>query len=218
MCQRSTNLAIYFWESFFALQQTQLCKSSAYHPQSDGQTEVTNRTLECYLRCFAGERPSTWVNCLPWAEWWYNTTYHSAIKMSPFEAVYSRPPPSIASYVPGSTAVHAVDVALRNRDRTLACLKANMANAQERMKRLVDSKRTERSFEVDDWVYLRLQQYRQTTAANQAYTKLSPKFHGPFQVIQRIGKMAYKLQLPAKCRIHPVFHVSLLKKSLGSHA
>ena len=120
--------------SVLALQKTKLYGSSAYHPQSDGQTEVTNRTLECYLRCFAGERPSTWVKYLPWAEWWYNTTYHSAIKMSPFEAVYSLPPPSITSYVPGSTAVHAVDVVLRNRDQTLAYLKENMANAQERMK------------------------------------------------------------------------------------
>lgn len=130
-----------FWESFFSLQKTQLCRSSAYHPQSDGQIEVTNRTLECYLRCFAGERPSTWVSCLPWAEWWYNTTYHSAIKMTPFEAVYSRPPPSISSYVPGSTVVHVVDVALRSRDQTLACLKSNMAAAQNRMKRLADLKR-----------------------------------------------------------------------------
>ena len=54
-----------FWEAFFEKQGTQLCRSSAYHPQSDGQTEVTNRTLECYLRCFAGERPSTWVDYLP---------------------------------------------------------------------------------------------------------------------------------------------------------
>lgn len=206
-----------FWESFFALQQTKLCRSSAYHPQSDGQTEVTNRTLECYLRCFAGDRPSSWVSCLPWAEWWYNTTYHSAIKMTPFEALYSRPPPSISAYVPGSSAVHAVDVALRSRDVTLACLKDNMVAAQARMKRLADSHRTERTFRVGDWVYLRLQPYRQLTAATQSYGKLSPKFHGPFRVSQRIGEVAYKLDLPAQCRIHPVFHVSLLKSSLGAH-
>ncbi|KAL8153135.1 hypothetical protein V2J09_010895 [Rumex salicifolius] len=126
----------------------------------------------------------------PAAEWWYNTTYHSAIKMTPFEALYSRPPPSVSAYVPGSTAVNAVDVALRSRDRTLACLKANMVAAQDRMKKLADSHRTERSFQVGDWVYLRLQPYRQLTAASQSYGKLSPKFHGPFQVIQRIGDVA----------------------------
>lgn len=67
-----------FWESFFKLNGFQLCRSSAYHPQSDGQTEVLNRTLEHYLRSFVGDKPTSWVEWLPWAEWWYNTTYHSA--------------------------------------------------------------------------------------------------------------------------------------------
>ena len=81
-----------FWEEFFQLQGSSLCRSSAYHPQTDGQTEVVNRSLEGYLRCFAGHQPSTWTNWLPWAEWWYNTTFHSAIQLTPFEAVYGRPP------------------------------------------------------------------------------------------------------------------------------
>ncbi|KAL6179353.1 hypothetical protein ACLB2K_050869 [Fragaria x ananassa] len=84
-----------FWESFFKLQGTKLCRSSAYHPQSDGQAEVVNRSLEHYLRCFVADRPSSWRTLLHWAEWWYNTSYHSTIKMSPFEALYGTPPPSV---------------------------------------------------------------------------------------------------------------------------
>lgn len=205
-----------FWEAFFQLQGTQLCRSSAYHPQSDGQTEVTNRTLECYLRCYASSQPHTWTKWLPWAEWWYNTTYHSSIKMTPFQALYSRPPPSVLAYVPGTTSVHAVDLALRDRDHVLKVLKSNLADAQSRMKHYADSKRTERSFEVDDFVFLRLQPYRQATAASQSYSKLSPRFHGPFRVLAKVGSVAYKLELPPDCRIHPVFHVSLLKKHLGT--
>lgn len=110
-----------------------------------------------------------------------------------------------------------MDLVLRNRDSTLAILKDNMHKAQARMKRLADLHRTEREFQVDDWVFLRLQPYRQQTAASQAYTKLSPKYHGPFKILERIGPVAYRLQLPPNCRIHPIFHVSLLKQSLGVH-
>lgn len=97
-----------FWENFFKLQGTKLCRSSAYHPQSDGQTEVLNRTLEHYLRCFVHDKPNSWSSLLHWAEFWYNMTYHGTIKMTPFQALYGYPPPSISMYIPVSTAVHAV--------------------------------------------------------------------------------------------------------------
>ncbi|CAA0831446.1 Uncharacterized mitochondrial protein AtMg00860, partial [Striga hermonthica] len=87
-----------FWSEFFKLQGTELSMSSAYHPQTDGQTEVTNRTLEQYLRCYVHQFPKRWENYLPWAEYWYNTTYHSSTKATPFELVYGRKPPTIVSY------------------------------------------------------------------------------------------------------------------------
>ncbi|XP_026452183.1 uncharacterized protein LOC113352590 [Papaver somniferum] len=195
---------------------TQLCRSSAYHPQSDGQTEATNRTLECYLRCFAGMKPTDWRKWLPWAEWWYNTSFHSAIRMSPYQALYSRPPPAVTAYLPGSTSVHDVELNLKARDHTLKLLKSHLHDAQSRMKKYADSHRTEHSFSVDDWVYLRLQPYRQTTVFQQSFSKLSPKFYGPFRILEKIGSVAYKLELPASSRIHPVVHVSQLKLKVGS--
>jgi hypothetical protein len=101
-----------FWQELFKLQGTQLHLSSAYHPQTDGQTEVVNKCLETYLRCFASEKQHQWAQWLPLAEWWYNTTYHTSTRMTPFEAVYGQKPPSVLSYLPGTSKVQAVDQTL----------------------------------------------------------------------------------------------------------
>ena len=82
-----------FWSELFRLMGTELKMSSAYHLQTDAQTEVTNRSLETYLRCMVGERPRDWVKWIPLAEWWYNTSFHSAIQTTPYEAVYRQPAP-----------------------------------------------------------------------------------------------------------------------------
>lgn len=85
----------HFWREFFKLSGTKLIMSSSYHPETDGQSEVVNRCLEQYLRCFASQQPRKWSFYLPWAEFWYNTSYHVSIGMTPFLALYGRPPPSI---------------------------------------------------------------------------------------------------------------------------
>ncbi|XP_026459106.1 uncharacterized protein LOC113359736 [Papaver somniferum] len=205
-----------FWITYFKLQSTQLCHTSAYHPQSDGQVEVTNRTLECYLRCFAGMKTTDWSKWFPLVEWWYNTSHDSAINMTPYQDLYSRPPPTISSYLPGTTFLHDVDLNLKARDHTLKLLKSHLHDAQARMKAYFDAHHTEREFSIGDWVFLRLQPYRQRTVTNQSFSKLSPRFYGPLRVIEKIGPVAYKLELPAESRIHPVFHVSQLKLKLGS--
>ena len=86
------------------------------------------------------------------------------------------------------------------------------------MKRQADKHRTERSFSIGDWVFLKLQPYVQSSVAARSNNKLSFKFFGPFRILKRVGKVAYHLDLPASTSVHPVFHVSLLKRSLGSQA
>lgn len=81
-----------FWKELFKAVGTKLNMSTSYHPQSDGQTERLNRCLEHFLRAMASQRPHKWANWLALAEWWYNSTYKSAIKMTPFEALYGVKP------------------------------------------------------------------------------------------------------------------------------
>lgn len=137
--------------------------------------------------------------------------------MVPFEALYGYPHPKLDSYLPNSIVVHEVDVALKSRDEILHRLKVNLQIAQSRMKTYVDKHRTECEFKVHDWVFLRLQSYRQQFMECRASNKLAPKFYGPFRVIGKINKVTYKLALPPEYKIHPVFYVSLLKKKVGDN-
>ncbi|KAK8957341.1 hypothetical protein KSP39_PZI000693 [Platanthera zijinensis] len=205
-----------FWTELFRLQGTTFRMSTANHPQTDGQTEVLNRGVETYLRCFVMDEPRTWVRWLHWAEYCYNTSFHTASRLTPFEAVYGRPPPTLCSYEPAGSALPAVDRTLQDRDRTLAILRDNLRTAQDRMKVQSDKHRTEREFVVGDEVFLKLQPYRQLSVARWANQKLAPRYYGPYRIIKRVGPVAYTLALPEGSRIHPTFHVSVLKKKLGN--
>ncbi|KZV19421.1 hypothetical protein F511_08762 [Dorcoceras hygrometricum] len=204
-----------FWKEYFRLQGTQLRMSSAYHPETDGQTEVVNRCLETYLRCFSSEQPRTWAQWIPWAEFWYNTSYHTATGMTPFEIVYGKKAPKIIQFWPQETSVAAVAQELSDRDELLRQVKFNLHRAQQRMIKQADAKRREVKFEVGDRVYLKLRPHRQQSVCRRIYQKLAPRYYGPFQILQKVGEVAYKLNLPPSSKIHPVFHVSCLKKAVG---
>lgn len=127
--------------------------SSSYHPHTDGQSEVINRRFEQYILYLAHQRPNKWYSFQPWAEYQYNTTYHSSIGMTPFQALYGRLPPTIPHYVEGTTAVNEVDQQLTAQDELLTKLKANLHAAQNYMKQSADNRHRHVEFQVGDWVF-----------------------------------------------------------------
>ncbi|KAL5729236.1 hypothetical protein ACHQM5_002212 [Ranunculus cassubicifolius] len=204
-----------FWKTLFELVGTKLLHSTAYHPQTDGQTERVNQCLENYLRCMTSMQPRHWARWLSLAEWWYNSAYHSSLKHSPFEVLYGYPPSAHAFPQQPLTGHQEVDTFLQDRQNAFRIIKDNLLAAQNRMKVYADKKRSERQFQVGEWVYLRLQPYRQNTLALRRNLKLAPRYFGPYLILDKIGQMAYKLQLPADSTIHPVLHVSQLKKYIS---
>ena len=105
---------------------------------------------------------------------------------------------------------------IKHQQQVLQLLKDNLNLAQNRMKQQADQHHSNRSFDVGYWVFLRLQPYKQMSLKQvKKDNKLSLKYYGPYKVLRNIGTMAYKLELPASSRVHPVFHVSCLKKVIG---
>jgi hypothetical protein len=205
-----------FWQELFKLQCTQLHLIIAYHPQTDGQTKVVNKCLETYLRCVSLENQNRWAQWLPQVEWWYNTSYHTTTRMTPFEAVSGQKLPLVLSYFSGVSKVQAVDQTLIVREAILHTLKENLVMAQNHMKQQGDQGHSEHQFEEGDQMFLQLQPYKQTSLKDDHFQKLAPKFYGPYIILKHVGKVSYQLALTSHSKLHPVFHVSYLKKVIGT--
>lgn len=190
-----------FWRELFRMSGTKLCLSTAYHPQTDDQTEVTNIVLEQYLRSFLYDQPHHWYKFLSLAKWSYNTFVHTGTCFSLFEVTYGKPPSSLPLYLPGSSKMEVVDFILSSGAAMHTVLQRRLQKYQASMKSRPDAHRRDIIFAVGDWVYVKLRPYRQTLV-QPTYSKLSKCYYGLFLVQARIGFIVYHLQLPLHSKIH----------------
>lgn len=202
-----------FWKELFHQTGTKLRMSTPYHPATDGQTERVNQCLETFLRCFVHACPKKWSSWLALEEYWYNTSWHSSHGKSPFYVLYGHEPRHWGIESAAATPVTDLNVWLSERREMETLIRQHLLRAQACMKHQADKNRSERSFNIGDLVYVKLQPYIHSSVAKRACHKLSFKYFGPFPVLARFGQVAYKLLLPETSQIHPVFHVSAAQGS-----
>src|SRR6187551_3465250 len=209
---RGTQFTSRFWQKLHESMDTKLNFSSAYRPQTDGQTERINQILEDMLRACALKHGGSWDKSLPYAEFAYNNSYQSSLKMAPFEALYGRKcrTPLYWSQM-GESQLFGPEI-IKEAERQVEIIRENLKTAQSRQKSYADPKRREMIFEEGDCAYLRVSPIRGLRRFN-VRGKLSPRFIRPFKILEKKGEVAYRLELPDRLSgVHDVFHVSQLKK------
>ena len=204
-----------FWKALFAASGSKLLMSSAFHPQTDGQTEAVNKAIGMYLRCMTGDRPRQWLRWLPWAEYIYNTVYHTAHKDTPFRVVYGRDPPVLRTYESGDIRVAAVAQTMEERDMFIEDVRLRLEQAQAISKASYDRSHRPIQLDVGDWVWLRLHHRPHGPLPDSARGKLRQRYFGPYKIIEKINEVVFRLALPLGTRLHNAFHVGLLKKFVG---
>jgi hypothetical protein len=196
------------WTELMRLIGTQLKMSSAFHPQTDGLTERYNRVLEEYLRSYVSATYDDWDEWLPLAQFAVNNSKQESLNATPFYLNFGRNPRTPATLVANSDLPGAEEFAA-SLHQSIAQAKSALHAAQQRQKAVADGKTRKVEFQVGEELVL---DTRNLTLRTTGPNKLMPKYVGPFKVKARVGQVAYKLELPATMKCHPVFHVSLLHK------
>jgi len=211
---RDARFTATFWQSFWARLGTKLAMSTAYHPQTDGQTENANRTLETILRSTVDFNQTNWDELLPAAEMAVNNAKNATTGYSPFYLDTGREMqmPLDVSMDPLYDAHDnpAATDALERWSRALQTARTNIESAQQRQIKYADLRRRVLTFRVGDRVLLSIKNLSLVGDGRRS-KKLTARFVGPYRVSEIVNRNAYRLELPPELKIHPVINVTQLK-------
>ncbi|GKD54969.1 putative reverse transcriptase domain-containing protein [Tanacetum coccineum] len=212
ICDRDPRFSSNFWKSLQKALGTSLDMSTAYHPETDGQSERTIQTLEDMLRACVIDFGNGWVKHLPLVEFSYNNSYHASIKAAPFEALYGRKCRSPVCWAEvGEVQLTGPDLVQETTEKVIQ-IKQRIQAARDRQKSYADLKRKPMEFQVGDRVMIKVSPWKGVVRFGKR-GKLNPRYVGPFKVLEKVGSVAYRLELPQELsRVHSTFHVSNLKK------
>ncbi|KAJ0886221.1 putative nucleotidyltransferase, Ribonuclease H [Helianthus annuus] len=212
---RDTRFLSHFWRSLWKMVNTQLNFSSAYHPQTDGQTEVVNRSLGNLLRCLVGDHVKAWDQKLCQAEFAHNHAVNRSTGYSPFQIVYSsqpRGPLDLMSLPVSGSVPKKVQDFVEGLHEVHNAVYDHLTRANLKYKQAADQKRRHVEFEEGDFVWAVLTKDRFTVGE---YNKLSAKKIGPVEIVEKINPNAYRLKLPSHIRCADVFNVKHLLPYYG---
>ncbi|KAD3067277.1 hypothetical protein E3N88_35157 [Mikania micrantha] len=213
---RDSRFTSHFWKSLHNSLGTRLDISTAYHPQTDGQSERTIQTLEDMIRACVIDFGSSWENHLPLVEFSYNNSYHTSIHAAPFEALYGRKCRSPICWAEvGESQLTGPELVHKTTEKIVQ-IRKRMEAARDRQKSNADKRCKPLEFQVGDRVLLKVSPWKGVIRFGKR-GKLNPCYIGPFEITKGIGPVAYELDLPNELNsVHNVFHISNLKKCLSN--
>nr|GEV07329.1 putative reverse transcriptase domain-containing protein [Tanacetum cinerariifolium] len=204
-----------FWQLTQEALETRLDMSTAYHPQTDGQSERTIQTLEDMLRACVLDFERSWDVYLPLVEFSYNNSYHSSVRCAPFEALYGRKCRSPIMWAKVGEGHLIGPELVRETIEKISQIKDRLQVTRDRQKSYVDKRRKPLEFSVGDFILLKVSPWKGMVGFRKK-GKLAPRFVGPFEIIKKVGIVAYMLNLPGELDgVHDTFHVLNLKKCLA---
>ena len=201
-----------FWPSLQTALGTRLHFSTAFHPQTYGQSERTIQTLEDMLRMCVMDFGGSWEKYLPLVEFAYNNSYHSTIGMTPYEALYRRKCRSPSCWMEVCDRELEGPELIRETSEKVPIIQERMRTAFSRQKSYADPRRRDVQFGVGDHVFLKISPMKGVMRFRKK-GKLTPRYIGPFEILDRVGNVSYRLALPPNFgHVHPMFHISMLRK------
>ena len=191
---------------------TRLTMNTAFHPQSDGQSERIIQVLEDMPGACVLDHKGSWEEHFPLMEFNYNNGYQASIQMAPYETLYGRPCRSPICWTEmGESSITGPDL-IRDTSEKVSLIRQRLLMAQSRQKSYADIRRRPLEFEVGGHVFFKVMPKRGVVRFGNR-GKLSPRFIGPFEILERVGTVAYRLALPPSMSgVHEVFHVSILRR------